>query len=66
MYDKPPYSLPGNDLYYQCADLILREGGAGAEDAGGCECVAGEPNGRGLVWLLLFAIGISIRRRSRR
>jgi MYXO-CTERM domain-containing protein len=24
MYDKPPYTIPGNDLYYQCADLALR------------------------------------------
>jgi hypothetical protein len=24
MYDKPPYVVPGNDIYYQCADLILR------------------------------------------
>jgi len=24
MYDKPPYTLPGDDIYYQCADLILR------------------------------------------
>jgi len=24
MYDKPPYEVPGNDIYYQCADLILR------------------------------------------
>jgi len=24
MYDKPPYRLPGDDLYYQCADLVLR------------------------------------------
>jgi hypothetical protein len=23
MYDKPPYRLPGDDLYYQCADLVL-------------------------------------------
>lgn len=26
MYDKPPYVTPGNDLYYQCADLVLRRG----------------------------------------
>jgi hypothetical protein len=37
MYDKPPYTTPGNDIYYQCADLVLREGGA--QDAG----VAGGP-----------------------
>jgi hypothetical protein len=24
MYDKPPYQTPGNDIYYQCADLVLR------------------------------------------
>jgi uncharacterized protein (TIGR03382 family) len=33
MYDKPPYTTPGNDIYYQCADLILRKGGA-PPDAG--------------------------------
>jgi uncharacterized protein (TIGR03382 family) len=32
MYDKPPYTTPGNDIYYQCADLVLRAGGA--PDAG--------------------------------
>jgi hypothetical protein len=24
MYDKPPYVIPGNDIYYQCADVVLR------------------------------------------
>ncbi len=24
MYDKPPYVTPGNDIYYQCVDLVLR------------------------------------------
>jgi hypothetical protein len=24
MYDKPPYVIPGNDIYYQCVDLVLR------------------------------------------
>jgi len=33
MYDKPPYTTPGNDIYYQCADLVLSEGGA-PPDAG--------------------------------
>lgn len=32
MYDKPPYEIGGNDLYYQCADLVLEgtpvDGGA--------------------------------------
>jgi len=33
MYDKPPYTTPGNDIYYQCADLVLREAGT-SPDAG--------------------------------
>lgn len=33
MYDKPPYTTPGNDIYYQCADLVLRE--VGTEPDGG-------------------------------
>ncbi|MEQ9497557.1 MAG: hypothetical protein RIT81_11880 [Deltaproteobacteria bacterium] len=23
MYDKPPYTLPGNEMYYQCIDIVL-------------------------------------------
>ncbi|MEQ9152749.1 MAG: lytic polysaccharide monooxygenase [Parvibaculum sp.] len=23
MYDKPPYTIPGNEMYYQCIDLVL-------------------------------------------
>lgn len=37
MYDKAPYTSPGNDVYYQCADLVLKgvviDGGV--LDAGG-------------------------------
>ena len=33
MYDKRPYTTPGNDIYYQCADLVLRRGVA-SPDAG--------------------------------
>lgn len=33
MYDKPPQTRPGNDIYYQCADLVLRRGASEA-DAG--------------------------------
>lgn len=33
MYDKPPYTVGGNDLYYQCADLALRRSGS-TPDAG--------------------------------
>ncbi|HJL20543.1 MAG TPA: hypothetical protein RMH99_33105 [Sandaracinaceae bacterium LLY-WYZ-13_1] len=32
MYDKPPQTRPGNDVYYQCADLVLRRSG-GSTDA---------------------------------
>lgn len=32
MYDKPPYTLPGNEMYYQCVDLVLLA--APAQDAG--------------------------------
>ncbi|MEO8601239.1 MAG: SCE4755 family polysaccharide monooxygenase-like protein [bacterium] len=35
MYDKPPYASPGNDIYYQCADLVLRR--AAAPCAGDCD-----------------------------
>jgi len=28
MYDKPPYTVGGNDLYYQCADIALRRAAA--------------------------------------
>jgi MYXO-CTERM domain-containing protein len=28
MTDKPPYTTPGNDLYFQCIDLVLTSGGA--------------------------------------
>lgn len=38
MYDKPPYTIPGNDIYYQCADIVLRrtgvDAGPSASDAG--------------------------------
>ena len=39
MYDKPPYTTPGNDIYYQCADLVLAsedapDGGPEDPDAG--------------------------------
>jgi len=32
MYDKPPYTIPGNDLYYNCSDIALRVGGAPDEE----------------------------------
>lgn len=36
MYDKPPFTIPGNDIYYQCADLALRRSIA-ADCAGDCD-----------------------------
>lgn len=35
MTDKPPYTLGGNDLYYQCADLILANDAPGDDMGGG-------------------------------
>lgn len=47
MYDKPPYG-DGNDLYYQCVDLVLERGGvdAGAVDASATDAMpdAGSPS----------------------
>jgi len=75
MYDKPEYTTPGNDIYYQCADLVLRSGGAppGTDagtgpDAGtdeGCGVSRGTAGGLGVVpmFLLLFACRLAGRRR---
>jgi hypothetical protein len=54
MYDKPPYEVGGNDLYYQCADLILRR-----TAPPGCP---GDCNGdhRVTVEELIAGIGISL------
>ncbi len=51
MYDKPPYVVPGNDIYYQCADLVLRR----------ATCV-GDCNGDGRLGVdeLVIAIGASL------
>lgn len=40
MYDKPPFATPGNDIYYQCADLVLRRACAGDCDDDGQVTVA--------------------------
>ena len=78
MYDKPPYVTPGNDIYYQCADLILREGGAppdagvGADagiDAGtestasGCAAATGRHPMLGVMSLLLLLFACRLARR---
>jgi hypothetical protein len=72
MYDKPPYETPGNDIYYQCADLVLREGGAppdagidaGIDSAtGGCATATGRHPGLGLMSLLLLLFACRLARR---
>jgi len=47
MYDKPPYTTPGNDIYYQCADLVLKVGGApdGGVGSGGTEAAVTSSSG---------------------
>ena len=51
MYDKAPYTTPGNDIYYQCADLVLREAGtsldAGTDADGGLRTSAEAGSGAG-------------------
>ncbi len=44
MYDKRPYTPDGDDVYYTCADLALRVGGAdaGAADAGRADAGAAD------------------------
>ncbi len=37
MYDKPPYTSPGNDIYYQCADLVLHRTAPPDPCAGDCD-----------------------------
>ena len=76
MYDKPPYTTPGNDIYYQCADLVLRKGGAlpdagidaGTDtgiDAGGGGCsAANRPLGE--AGLLPIVVLLLLRRVARR
>ena len=61
MYDKPPYTIPGNEMYYQCADLVLvaadppadagtsaDAGTGGLQDAGGGVTDAGDQGCRAL------------------
>jgi hypothetical protein len=47
MYDKPPYVVPGNDIYYQCADLALRcsDGSTECGDPGSPNGAAGNGGG---------------------
>ena len=49
MLDKPPFEADTNDIYYQCADLVL------SSEASGCGCATGStgaPWVAALVWLV--------------
>lgn len=65
MYDKPPYTTPGNDIYYQCADLVLRVGGAPPDAGSACSAGHADVGGLGMTpWLLvLFVCRLARRRR---
>jgi hypothetical protein len=74
MYDKPPYTTPGNDIYYQCADLVLRVGGAppdagiepGAQSSTGCSVgVIDGGSSAGLNGLLLLWLARRLARQRR-
>lgn len=67
MYDKPPYETPGNDIYYQCADLVLIEGGEPppGDDAGGCSATPGRVGGAGILPILLILMASRLAQRSR-
>ncbi len=81
MYDKPPYTTPGNDIYYQCADLVLRQDGAspdagtdaGADmgtDAGtgtgsGCSAAPGSVAGLGMMPMFLILLACRLAQRRR-
>lgn len=69
MYDKPPYITPGNDIYYQCADLVLREGAGppdtdpGTDTGGGCDVVRGAGTMFGMMPLFLILVARRLARR---
>jgi len=81
MYDKQPYTTPGNDIYYQCADLVLRVGGAPPDagtdagtdsgtdagtDAGtGCGVARGAGGSLGFMPLLSILFACRLARRRR-
>jgi hypothetical protein len=81
MYDKPEYTTPGNDIYYQCADLVLRSGGAppgpdagtdagtdpGADPGagGGCGVAHGPASGLEVMPMFLILFACRLARRRR-
>jgi len=77
MYDKPPYTIPGNDIYYNCADLVLKSGGGNQPGAdagpdigtdppgmtsGGCAASGHRPS---WLWLAPLALLFAVRRARR-
>ncbi|HSN83921.1 MAG TPA: SCE4755 family polysaccharide monooxygenase-like protein [Polyangiales bacterium] len=80
MYDKEPYTVPGDDIYYQCADLVLRVGGApdagidpgidtdagaNADAAAGCHAGARDVTSLGMLPILLLLAVRRLADRSR-
>lgn len=63
MYDKPPYTTPGNDIYYQCADLVLREGGAPPDTGNGCAAATGAFADLGIMPILFLLLASRLARR---
>ncbi len=72
MSDKPPYG-DGNDLYYQCIDVVLSEDAEvdattapAMEGDRGCDLGGGRAGGLGLMMLMMLGLMLSGRRRARR
>jgi hypothetical protein len=70
MYDKPPYEVGGNDIYYQCADLVLSRtapegstGGAPDSDDGESGCSLGSQYTAGSALFIALAL-LVLRRRG--
>ncbi len=69
MLDKPPYG-DGDDLYYQCADLVLGDGEniPDEDDAGGCACASASgsrsPAATAMLLALLLLPPLARRRRE--
>ena len=80
MTDKPPYTVGGNDLYYNCIDLVLTRddallngapepeappAGPGTLDDGGCSMVSGAGQSGALGFWALLGLGVWAARRRR-
>lgn len=72
MYDKPPYTTPGDDIYYQCADLVLKVGGApdagvalGGSAGTDTGCAVASMNGTSSAWVFAIVLGWRLARTRR-